>query len=294
MSFPYRDETEELNDETRKRAENGAFAQLPNGVTHYELSGNESAEAVVLVHGFSVPYFIYDPTFEFLARSGFRVLRYDLFGRGFSDRPRARYNLDFFVRQLAELLEALRLTRRVNLVSLSMGGPIASAFALRYPERIRKLVLIDPAGAKPIDTTLAIRLARVPILAELAYNLLGGKNLVNGIADDFFNPALVEQFQARYKIQMQYKGFIRAILSTIREKMLGTHSELYRALGKTDHPILLLWGRNDKTVPFEQSALLREALPNAEFHVIEDCGHIPHYEKPDEVNPILLNFLRQS
>ncbi|WKZ47992.1 MAG: alpha/beta hydrolase [Anaerolineales bacterium] len=294
MSFPYRDETEELNDETRKRAENGAFAQLPNGVTHYELSGNESAEAVVLVHGFSVPYFIYDPTFEFLARSGFRVLRYDLFGRGFSDRPHARYNLDFFVRQLAELLEALRFTRRVHLVGLSMGGPIASAFALRYPERIRKLVLIDPSGAKPIDTAPAVRFARVPILAELAYGQLGSGNLVNGVAKDFFDPALVERFQKRYKIQMQYKGFMRAIISTVRENMLASHLEIYRALGKLDKSILLLWSRDDKTVPFEQSALLREALSNAEFHIIEDCGHIPHYEKPDEVNPILLNFLRQS
>lgn len=293
MPFTYRDETKELNDETRKSAD-GSFVQLPNGITHYELGGNESGEVIVLVHGFSVPYFIYDPTFEFLSQSGFHVLRYDLFGRGFSDRPHARYNLDFFVRQLADLLDALRFTRRVNLVGLSMGGPVASAFTLRHPEQIRKLVLIDPCGAKPIDTALTVRFARVPLLAEIAYGLVGGVNLVNGAAKDFFDPALVEHFQARYKIQMKYKGFMRAILSTIRENMLGSNMEIYRSLGKLDKQILLLWGRNDRTVPFEQSELLREAMPRAEFRVIEHSGHIPHYEKPDEANPILLNFLRQA
>lgn len=293
MPFPYRDETNELNDETRKSA-SGSFIQLPNGVTHYELGGNESGEIVVLVHGFSVPYFIFDPTFDFLTRAGFHVLRYDLFGRGFSDRPREPNNLDFFVRQLLELLDALRFSRRVNLIGLSMGGPIASAFAVRYPERIAKLILIDPCGAKPIDTALLVRLARVPILAEIAYGLLGGKSLVDGIAKDFFDPALVDHFQKRYKTQMQYEGFIQSILSTIRNNMLGSNIEMYRSLHKLNKQILLFWGRNDRTVPFEQSDVLRETLPRAEFHVIEDCGHIPHYEKPNEVNPILLNFLRQA
>lgn len=293
MSFPYRDEIKDLNDEARQSA-GGSFVQLSNGMTHYELGGNESDEIVVLVHGFSVPYFIYDPTFKFLTQSGFHVLRYDLFGRGFSDRPHARNNLDFFVRQLADLLDALRFSRRVNLISLSMGGPIASAFTLRDPARINKLVLIDPCGAKPIDTALAVRFARVPILAEIAYGQLGATNLVNGVAKDFFDPALVEHFQAGYKIQMQYKGFMRSILSTIRNDMLNSNIELYRSLGKTDKHILLFWGRNDQTVPFEHSELLREAMPRVEFRVIEDCGHIPHYEKPDEFNPILLNFLRQA
>ncbi len=292
MPFPYRDEIKELNEEVRKSA-GGSFVQLPDGITHYELSGNESGEVVVLVHGFSVPYFIYDPTFEFLSQSGFHVLRYDLFGRGYSDRPHARYHLDFFVRQLADLLDALRLTRRVNLVGLSMGGPIAAACALRHTGRASKLVLIDPCGAKPIDTTPTVRLARVPILAEIAYGQMGSRNLINGVANDFFDPSLVQYFQERYKIQMQYKGFMRSILSTIRENMLGSKMELYRSLGKLDKKTLLLWGRNDRTVPFEHSDLLRRAMPRAEFHVIENCGHIPHYERPNEVNPILLKFLRQ-
>jgi pimeloyl-ACP methyl ester carboxylesterase len=73
--------------------------------------------------------------------------------------------------------------------------------------------------------------------------------------------------------------------------MLGDFSSTYREIGTLGLPTLLLWGRDDKTVPFEHNDDLRTAIPQAEFHVVDNCGHIPHYEKPDEVNPILLEFL---
>ncbi len=292
MSFPYLGETKELNEVTRKEAGAGNFASLPDGMTHYELGGPfTAARSVVLVHGFSVPYFIWDPTFDFLLKSGFRVLRYDLFGRGFSDRPRARYNLDLFCKQLIDLLDTLGLTRPVTLFGLSMGGPIAAAFTERHPERVERLVLIDPAGVHPIGLSPLLKLALVPGLGELALGLFGGGSMVKGIASDFFGPDLVAQFQAKYRMQMQYNGFIRAILSTMRNGMLGSFLDVYRRLGKLGKPTLLLWGREDKTVPFAHSADLLSAIPHARLHVFENCGHIPHYEKPEEVNPILLKFL---
>jgi pimeloyl-ACP methyl ester carboxylesterase len=288
-----RGETKVLNEAARKSAD-GSFIRLPDGITHYELSNPSIENTVVLVHGFSVPYFIYDPTFAFLAQSGFRVLRYDIFGRGFSDRPRAQYDLDFFVKQLADLLDALRLTRPIDLIGLSMGGPIAAAFTVRSPERVDKLILIDPVGARPITLSPLLKAAKIPIAAEAILGLIGTNFLVDSVANDFFDPKLVTHFQARYKIQMQYKGFGQAILSTIRNNMLGSFIEVYRKLGTMDKPVLLFWGRDDRTVPFEHSTDLRAAIPQAEFHAFENCGHIPHYERPDEVNPILLTFLRQG
>ncbi len=288
-----RDEIKELNNETRKFA-SGSFIQLANGITHYELSGNESGEIAVLVHGFSVPYFIYDPTFKFLTESGFRVLRYDLFGRGFSDRPRRDYNLDLFVNQLADLLDAFRFTRPVNLIGLSMGGLIASAFTVRHPEHVNKLILIDPAGVKSIALTPMLKAAKMPFVAEAVLGLIGGESLIENAAKDFFDPALVEHFKAQYKTQMEYKGFKRAILSTIRNGMLDSFIDVYQTLGKLNKRVLLFWGQTDAAVPFEHSQVLCEVIPNVEFHMIENCGHIPHYEKPEIVNPFLLDFLRKT
>jgi pimeloyl-ACP methyl ester carboxylesterase len=288
-----RGETKELNDETRKSA-SGAFIHLSNGWTHYELGGNESGAVVVLVHGFSVPYFIYDPTFEFLTQAGFRVLRYDLFGRGYSDRPHTNYSLDLFLHQLAELLDALRFTRPINLIGVSMGGLIASAFTVRHPERVNKLVLIDPAGVKAVSISPLLKALRMPLAAEAAFSLVGSEPLIQSIARDFFDPKLVEHFITKYRIQMQFKGFVRAILSTIRNGILDSFEHVYRSLGEVDKEILLFWGRNDETVPFEHSTILRKLVPQAQFHAIENCGHIPHYEKPEVANPILFNFLRQE
>jgi pimeloyl-ACP methyl ester carboxylesterase len=293
MHFSYPDETKELNDDARKDT-GGFFIPLPNGITHYKIGGPEMGNPVILIHGFSVPYFIYDPTFEFLRQENFRVLRYDLFGRGFSNRPHTNYNLDLFLKQLTDLLDALHITRPVNLVGLSMGGPITAAFTTRYPVRVNKLVLIDPLGARPVTLSRILKVVKIPIVGELGFRLMGSGSMVRIVASDFFDPALVEHFQAQYKIQMQYKGFKHAILSTIRNNMLGSFMDVYQRLGKMNKEVLLFWGRNDTTVPFEHSNALRAALSNVRFHVIERCGHIPHYEKPDEVNPLLSAFLRDN
>ena len=289
MSFPYLDEIKELDETTRREAD-GSFIALADGTTHFEFSGGVNGEVVVLVHGFSVPYFIYDNTFAFLVNEGFRVLRYDLFGRGYSDRPRLEYNIDTFVKQLKNLLDSLNL-KQVSLLGLSMGGPITTAFTSKYPEYVTKLILVDPAGARPMKLSPILFLAKIPILSELFLGLLGSGNMVKNIAADIFDSKLVRHFQERYKDQMQYKGFKRAILSTVRNNMLESFEKFYLSAGKLKIPTLLFWGKNDATVPFEQSKIILAAIPHAQFHAIENCGHIPHYEKPEIVNPILLEFL---
>ncbi|MBN1451995.1 MAG: alpha/beta hydrolase [Anaerolineales bacterium] len=289
-TFPYLGETKELN-ETARRVGAGSFVQLSDGYTHYELDGLENGQPVTLVHGFSVPYFIWDPTFEFLIRSGFRVLRYDLIGRGFSDRPRVRYDIDLFCKQLKELLDTLGF-EQISLMGLSMGGPITAAFTTRFPKRVQKLVLIDPAGARPVTLPRILKALTTPGFGELALGLFGRGRLLKDVESDFYDPAHVKAFVEKYMVPMKYKGFMRAILSTMRNGMLGDFSSTYRKVGELGAPTLLLWGRDDKTVPFEHSNDLRAAIPQAELRVFEHCGHIPHYERPDEVNPILLEFLK--
>lgn len=291
MPFSYRDETKELNELTRKEA-SGSFVQLSDGFTHYELSNPQAEATVVLVHGFSVPYFIYDPTFKFLTDTGFRVLRYDLFGRGFSDRPETDYNIDLFVRQLGDLLDALRFTRPVSLVGLSTGGPITASYTARFPERVNRLVLIDPVGAKPFALSRILRVASKPGLGEAIMGVIGSVSIAKKIAVSSLNPERIVEFGPRYIIQLEYKGFKRAILSTIRNNMLESFLDVYRRIGALNKPVLLFWGRHDHTVPFKHSELLRAAMPQVQFHAIENTGHIPHHEKPDEVNPVLFQFLK--
>lgn len=291
MPFPFFDETRELNPATRKELP-GSFIALPDGITHYELGGNPKGQPVVLVHGFSVPSFIYDPTFKFLCEQGFHVLRYDLLGRGYSDRPNLRYNRQLFVKQLKDLLDALHL-KNIYLCGLSMGGAVTAAFIEAHPDHVLKYILIDPSGARAVHLSKLLKAVRTPILGELLLGLVGSESMVKGIAADLFTPELVAEFQAKYKIQMEYIGFKRAILSSMRNGMLDSFIDTYTRVGQCQKPTLLFWGRQDATVPFEHSADILRAMPQTEFHVIENCGHIPHYEKPSEVQPILLEFLKR-
>ena len=73
--------------------------------------------------------------------------------------------------------------------------------------------------------------------------------------------------------------------------MLESFLDTYLKIGLLKKPTLIFWGENDKTTPFEDHKLLLQALPHAEFHPIKNCSHIPHYEKTEIVNPILLEFL---
>nr|MBC7246018.1 alpha/beta fold hydrolase [Chloroflexota bacterium] len=290
-AYRFRGEDKALDDEAREGAP-GQFVALPDGVVHYELAGPLDGQPVVLIHGFSVPYYIWDPTFPALAEAGFRPLRYDLYGRGFSDRPETEYTLDLFVRQALNLLQALGIERAVDVVGLSMGGPIAVSFADRYPERVRKLILIDPAGL-PFAKPVLGNIITLPWLGERLMDLLFERVMVNSQGNDFVHPERFPDFRAKYLPQTHYIGFRRAILSTLRGDVLRDHSEVYRRVGKQGRPILLIWGRLDKTIPFETHRQVLAAMPGADFHAIEDAGHVPHYERPEVVNPILIEFLRR-
>lgn len=282
-------EKQTLDAETRA-ALPGQFVALPEGVIHYELAGPEGAPLVVLVHGFSVPYYVWDPTFEALTGTGYRALRFDLYGRGYSDRPEVAYNLELFTRQLGNLLTALNVEKPIVLVGLSFGGPIVARYANEHLEQVQGLVLLDPQVAT-VEMGDIFPM-NVPLLGEYIMSVyMAPYMLPQSQPDDFYNPERFPEWEQSYRDQLQYKGFKRAILSTIRE-MVGTQplSE-YRALGKSDLPVLLIWGEEDRSIPATDIDLLLEAIPQAEFHPIPEAGHLAHYEQAGEVNPLLIGFL---
>lgn len=271
----------------------GAFLTLPDGMTYYELAGPTGGQLAVLIHGFSVPCYTWDAAFAALSQAGVRVLRYDLYGRGYSDRPAVNNGPDLFDRQLAHLLAGLDITGPVDLVGLSMGGAIAVTFADRHLDQVRRLVLVGPAGW-PIKSPASARLLDIPWLGECLLATVGDRALVASLADDFFHPERFPEYQARYRDQMQYRGFKRALLSTLRSGFIDNLAETYRRIGQHPRPVLLIWGQEDRVIPFALSSPMRAALPRAEFHPIERAGHVAHYERPEVVNPLLLEFLRRE
>ncbi|HEY61156.1 MAG TPA: alpha/beta hydrolase [Anaerolineae bacterium] len=288
--FPYRGETKSINSQVRDTAP-GKFIRLSDGITHYEMAGVIKNSPVILVHGFSVPYYVWDPTFDALRNTGFNVLRYDLFGRGYSDRPKLKNDVNLFTKQLYGLIDNLSLSTPVNLVGLSLGGIIVACFTNQYPDLVDKIVLIDSAGHL-INTPWYFRFLMAPIIGEIAFSLVGNGKLVEGIAADFFDQKEINVFLERYREQMQYRGFKRALLSTIRNGMLQDFTEEFKKIGHLGKDVLIIWGKEDKAVPYEHLDLFLKEIPNAEHLLIENSGHIPHYEHPEEANPKIISFLK--
>ena len=90
-------------DASTREALGGSYVALPGGVTHYELSGPDQGAVVVLVHGGTIPFYAWDPQVTALREAGLRVLRYDHFGRGYSDRPQVDYDRALYQQQLEDL-----------------------------------------------------------------------------------------------------------------------------------------------------------------------------------------------
>ena len=276
-------------DASVRKAAGGLYAPLSDGVTHYEVSGPVEGPPVVLVHGFSVPSYIWDPTAVTLSTGGYRVLRYDLFGRGFSDRPDVTYDSDLYDRQLCELLDATGFRGPVHVMGLSFGGLVTATFSGRHPERVRSLTLVDPAAG---DFGRLPWYVRMPLVGPLVWQGLVVPKMADGQLTDFLEPSKWPDWVDRYRVQMQYRGFGRALRSTRMAASELSFDSVYAAVGRQAFPVQLIWGVLDQTVPIALSARVRQAIPRIQYHPVDRAGHLPHLERADVVNPILLDFLR--
>lgn len=284
--FTRNPERETLDDAARRTAP-GKFVRLSDGVTHYDVAGPDTGRTIVLVHGFSVPYYIWDSTSNALARAGFRVVRYDEYGRGLSDRPRTRYTDDLYDRQLTELLDSLHVTERVDLAGVSMGGAVTSMFAGRHPQRVRSLTLVDPVAG----TAGSQGMFGWPVVGPYLWQMLAVPKMADGQTTDFVDPSRFPGWVDRYREQMRYRGFGRALLSHRVEREGIAMDTVYQRVARESIPVLLLWGTEDQTVPFVWSDSVRKAIPSAEFHAIEGVGHLPILEKASRTDSLMLAFL---
>jgi pimeloyl-ACP methyl ester carboxylesterase len=279
----------ELNDTVRASAP-GRFVRLTDGYTHYDLSGPSAAPIVVLVAGFSVPYYIWDPTFDALVGAGFRVLRYDYYGRGFSDRPDVPYTQAFYVRQLTELLDSLQITGSIDLVGLSLGGAVVTGFADTFPDRVRSIIYIAPSFRTPGSLP---PLASTPSLWNFAAAVVAERGWADEQPGDFLHPERFPDWADRYRVQMQYRGFRRARLSELVVNAAVDQSEELERVGAHPRRVLVIWGKQDPSVPFEASGPLLDTMPRARLVAVEDSGHLPQWEQPAITQTAILAFLHE-
>ncbi|MCR4661774.1 MAG: alpha/beta hydrolase [Clostridia bacterium] len=292
----YKLESLELNDEVRKNAD-GSFIDLPSGNTHYKIEGNENGKWCVLTHGYATPLFIYDKIAAGLVENGYRVLRYDLLGRGLSERVEKEYNPTLFANQLHELTEALIPGEKFYLFGTSMGGSITTTFTSMHPEKVEKLVLYAPAGMH-FKAPFYMKLAKIKGIGECMFYTIGMKILVKGCAKEmlYSGQAVKEQYMEQFAYCAQYKGMAKATLSSLRNTILNfdeTHKG-YVGTDKAGIKVLTIWGTIDKTMPYYQSEEMKQILKNMTLVTFEESGHIFLYDQAEKTLDVTLPFLKEE
>ena len=289
-------ETLTLDSEAR-RTHKGSYIRLSDGVTRYQLS-ETGDELVILVHGFSSPYFIYDNLYDILVRDGYRVLRYDLIGRGLSDRPDAVYDAEFFVKQLHELTEALVPGERFSLVGTSMGGIIVTRYAQKYPESVSRLILLAPAVMDTFKAPAVMKLCRVPVIGPKIFCAAAPFAIITRSADEIRLASEEEKFRyvKRFADFARYKGYMRALCSSLRDCILDydTAMEAYRAAALSGIPMQVIWGTDDHTMPYYQMERMREVCPDAEYVTYEGAFHMFVYDEAERTAQDMESFFGRT
>lgn len=271
----------------------GAMAQLSNGRVRYEIAGPEDGELVVLIHGLMGHMHVWDKQFGFLVSLGYRVLRFDLYGRGFSERIQRDHGSELFMAQVSDLISHLDITEKFHLVGLSMGGAISTRFTSHYPEKVKSIFLVDCYGI-PTPKDPGIRIMQPKVIGEALIGTLGGAILKRAPIKGIYDKEKHKDFPKWFAAPLAIKGSKRALLSTLRNFMLENHVPHYERLNGLDIPKLILWGKEDAVLPYSYGQQIHSFVPSARFETFENCGHIPQYEEPEKFNTLTSQFLKEQ
>jgi len=251
---------------------------------------------LVLIHGYGAGIWVWEKQIEVLSH-GYRVYALDLIGHGFSDRPRIPYTPETYIHCLKNFMDGVGI-EKATLVGNSMGGGVAWATAILFPERVDRLILIDcvsPDVLREVKNESFRMLAAIKNIPALPYLVIAVRNknsirkvLLECVWD--INLIVPEVVNRQYQLS-RIKGTTRALYSTFKHAKEAL--KLKDQFSRIRKPTLFIWGEKDLIFPPQLGEKLHRAIVGSRFRVIKDSGHIPMWETPDEVNRAILEFLRE-
>jgi pimeloyl-ACP methyl ester carboxylesterase len=292
----------------KPRSISSEFIEVGSLRVHQSYGGRGTP--VVFIHGLgSSGYMEWRYNLEDTA-ARHRVFAPDLPGYGRTEKPRARYTIQYFARFVERYMEDRGL-RSAAVVGASLGGRIALELALEQPRLVRKLVLVNALGlGRPRVTA-----------AQMTYGLVTlprvGEAVMRFARDALYwaPPNMIRRVAARYagastdhvkamddgyldNLREMYStdGFHNAYLSTVRSlinpsALFGGNHDVTARLNELKVPVQLIWGANDPMFPVAHAARAHAMIPRSKLAVIEGAGHSPQAERPEEFNRVLRRFL---
>ena len=264
-----------------------------NGNVYLNFKGNPNGPVVVLIHGLGDnASTIWDQTIDKL-KSHYFVVTLDLPGFGKSAKGNQLYSPENYAR-LINYLTQTYIKKPFHLVGHSMGGAITLRYAATYPEDVRTLTLVDVAG-------ILHRLAYTKYLAPLGLKAFTGalsfeNNEVTSLAGMILSR--VENFMS-VDLDLVIKSQL------LRASVLQSKPTLISALAlvlddfslipqEIKAPTQLIWGEFDAVAPVRTGYVLDALIPDSSLHIIENAGHVPITQKPDQFHQLLIQSIESS
>ena len=272
------------------------YQPVGSGDDAVKLAIHESGHGkpIVLLHGLGASSYTWHEIAPALAKTN-RVIAIDLKGFGQSDKPLDTHYSIFDQAKLVDDFITRRKLHGVTLVGHSFGGGVALAVALSQMDegkhQIDKLVLIDSiAYRQPLP--FFFQLLRTPIVGELGMSLIPPEvQMAQALAVAYRHDEKVTADTVNhYASALHTEGGRHALFNTINSLDPDAADQISRRYHTLKTPALLLWCEHDKIVPLKFGKRLAFDLPDARFEVIEDCGHIPHEEQPEQTLRLIQSF----
>ncbi len=255
---------------------------------HYREQGGSAQPVALMLHGYGSSGIVWTPLMQALNKLGYRTIAPDLPGFGLTDKYPGNYNTIFIADQVAAFMTQ-KGVKQADILAHSWGSSVALALALRYPHKVRRIV-IHSGWVYTAQIVPVIRWAKLPVLGEIIYGMFykerPGDKFAHAVYDKerMVTQPLIETI----KKSLERPGAVAAALAVARGMDFSNLEKRYsKILNKT----LLLWGKQDPVaLPFYGRRLVTD-LPNARLVLLDRCGHIPMLEQPYLVSRYVASFL---
>ena len=265
------------------------WLERPDYRMHYIDVGE--GEPVVMIHGFADSTYCWFQNARPLLAAGYRLILVDLPGLGRSEIPPADLEMNPMVQgeEVIALIDHLGLDS-FSLAGSSMGGSISLYIAHRTPDRVRRAIVLDPAAFWQRKQGF---LAMIDIPG--ASSVMGRWAVEMALKDVYYDSSKVaDTLVDEYARPLSKPGYARYLVRVLDEFDSPLAVEFSKRYGEIAVPLLIVWGDHDKWVPPEFGPRLQAMVPGSRLVVVADAGHLPHQERPELVNPLMLEFLGEG
>jgi len=256
---------------------------------------------VLCLHGFACSADLWRPTLPALIEAGYSALAIDLPGHGASYRPRRAYSVADLTRLVADVLHAVG-AECVALIGNSLGGAVASEFALLHPERVTHLVLVDPFGLDPHLPVFQQAHYWTHLIMPVAFEMLAGRRvwsrrrllrMISCAPEHLPTGVVVLDYPGGWR--HNYWGRVLVGLGVFGRMLTRRQRQAFaRRRAQLRVPTLIIWGEDDQLLPVEQAYRAHQLIPNARLRVFPHCGHTPNVEWAEAFNREVVGFLGQA